>query len=135
MAEGALLSDVEEHTEIQIEEDGVCRGNNLNGERVEVSVDSIASMNSGVLAEYYESPDEHFVAFLKERDKKEMESFIPTVVDDLIKGGRRIVRRWKLPSWFGVTYPQDKEMVVESLTKLIAEGIYRQSMAESACLC
>ena len=32
--------------------------------------------------------------------------------------------------WFGVTYKEDKEFVVESFRRLIAEGVYGEKLYE-----
>ena len=31
-------------------------------------------------------------------------------------------------NWFGVTYKEDKPIVVESFRKLIADGVYREEL-------
>ncbi len=131
VANELLLSDVEEHEKIQVEEDGVCRGNNLLGERVAVSVESITSMNFwGFSKNIMNHLNDHFVAFLKERGTEmKSECYIPTVVDALIKGGKADCQVLETSSsWFGVTCPQDKEMVVKSLNELIAAGDYPESL-------
>jgi len=48
------------------------------------------------------------------------EYYIPAVLDELIKSNK--ITCSVLPnnsSWFGVTYPQDKPQVVDSIKKLI----------------
>ncbi|SHI89446.1 MobA-like NTP transferase domain-containing protein [Rubritalea squalenifaciens DSM 18772] len=125
--ENGFLKDVEEHTEIQVEEDGVCRGENLAGDRVEVSVDSIASMNFwGFPPSIMKDLEEHFIAFLKERGTEmKSECYIPTVVDEMLKSGKADCNILETSSsWFGVTYPEDKEMCVNSIRTLIDQGEY-----------
>lgn len=122
-----FLKDVEEHLEIAVESDGVCRGENLAGDRVELSVNSIASMNFwGFPASIMKDLEEHFIAFLKERGTEmKSESFIPTDVDAMLQSGRADCNILETSSsWFGVTYPQDKDMCVASLTKLVEQGEY-----------
>jgi hypothetical protein len=50
---------------------------------------------------------------------------LPTIVDGLIKSGKAEVKLLESKDkWFGVTYKEDKEVVVESFKKLIADGVY-----------
>ncbi len=125
--ENGLLKGVEECTEIQIEEDGVCRGENLAGERVEISTDAIASMNFwGFTPSIIAHLQSHFTEFLKQRgEEMKSECYIPTVVDELIENGTADCRILETSSsWFGVTYPDDKAAVVASIKKLVDNGEY-----------
>lgn len=59
------------------------------------------------------------------------ECYLPTAVDQLIREKELQVR--VLPSssdWFGVTYPQDRPLVVESIRKLIKQGVYPERLWE-----
>jgi len=129
--ENGFLIDVEEHTEIQIDGDGTCRGNNLTSQRVDISPDAIVSMNFwGFTPKLMLHLEEHFINFLKERGSEmKSECYIPTVVDDLIKAGLADCKALKTSSsWFGVTYPDDKQVCVESLEALISKGAYPRQL-------
>ena len=94
---------------------------------IEISADSPVSMNFwGFTQSYFVQLEEHFIAFLKEKGSElKSECYIPTVVDDLI--GKNIADCAVLEtsaSWFGVTYPDDKPHVVESIAALIQKGTY-----------
>ncbi len=122
-----LLITVEEHTQILIEKDGICRGQNLAGNRVELSPTAIASMNfwgfSGTLMGHLE---EHFTEFLKNHGTElTSECYIPTVVDNLLTNGKAECNILETTSsWFGVTYPQDKEACVKSIKTLVESEEY-----------
>jgi choline kinase len=122
-----FLDTVEEHTGILIEEDGICRGENLAGKRVELSPAAIASMNfwgfSGSLMGHLES---HFIEFLKlHGTEMTSECYIPTVVDNLLSTEKADCNILETSSsWFGVTYPDDKNRCVASIKKLIESGEY-----------
>jgi len=122
-----FLNAVEEHTEIQIDADGVCRGNNLLGERVELSKSAIASMNFwGFSVSIMDHLQSHFVNFLKQRGTEmKSECYIPTVVDELLAADKADCNILETSSsWFGVTYPQDKDACVASIQKLVENGEY-----------
>lgn len=36
--------------------------------------------------------------------------------------------------WFGVTYKEDKELVVQSFKKLIEDGVYREELYSDLCV-
>ncbi len=122
-----FLNKVEEHLDIELEPDGACRGENLAGDRVELPVDSIASMNFwGFPPNIMKDLEKNFTQFLKERGTEmKSECYIPTDVDTMIKSGKADCNILETSSlWFGVTYPQDKDMCVASITKLVEQGEY-----------
>jgi len=122
-----FLNDVEEHTEIAKEDDQQCRGLNLAGDKVDITATATASMNFwGFTPNLMNHLNEHFIAFLKERGGElKSECYIPTVVDSLIKAGKADCKILETSSsWFGVTYPEDKPLVVKSIQQLINDGVY-----------
>ena len=57
------------------------------------------------------------------------EYLLPSLIGELLRNGSYTVK--VLPTqdkWFGVTYKEDKPMVVESFRKLIEEGVYREEL-------
>ncbi len=122
-----FLDSVEEYTKIMKEEDGVCRGNNLTGQRKEVDPEELVSMNFWLFpAEFIGQVGAHFAHFMSERGSElKSECYIPTAVDELIRSGVadcRVIRT--TASWLGVTYPSDKPVVVASIAKLVQQGVY-----------
>jgi UTP-glucose-1-phosphate uridylyltransferase len=70
----------------------------------------------------------HFelVKFLQAHGTEEKsEMLIPTVVNTLVDEGRVTCQVLRTPSsWFGVTYKEDRPIVIESVRQLIAKGEY-----------
>lgn len=125
--ERALLADVEEVVEIARGDDGVVRGTRLDGSTTEVSDASPVSMNFwGFTRGFFDQIEEHFTEFLREKGgEMKSECYIPTVVDDLIrKDVADCVVLETSANWFGVTYPDDKPHVVESIAQLVEDGTY-----------
>ena len=57
------------------------------------------------------------------------EYLLPTIINNCIKSGKGSVQ--VLPThdkWFGVTYKEDKPVVVESIRQLIADGVYPEKL-------
>ena len=125
--EMGFLTNVEEYLNIEREDDGHVRGNALDGKRHVVPAGSLVSMNFWAFGPaFFEQLEEAFTRFMIESgDQMKSECYIPTVVDHLIHGGHAQCPVLRTTSqWFGVTYPDDKPFVVESIAKLIAEGAY-----------
>lgn len=57
------------------------------------------------------------------------EFLIPTEVDVLIKNNEAKVKLLHTDAkWFGVTYKEDKPVVVESIRKLVDAGLYPEKL-------
>jgi len=121
------LQSVEEYTQIGLDPDGSLRGNNLSSERVEISKDAVVSMNFwGFTPAIFEPLEARFEAFLQARGQEaKSEYYLPSLVDSLIQEGAVDCPVLQTESpWFGVTYPEDKARVVESIRKLTEDGVY-----------
>ena len=125
--ENDYLTDVMETYEIKKTEDGAeSQGNKIN-------VNSHVSMNMwGLTPEFVGLLEEGFVEFfenIKGDEAKELkgEYLLPIYIDE--KKGKVSVKLLETQDkWFGVTYKEDKPVVVESFAKLIADGVYRKDL-------
>ncbi len=127
-----FLDSVEEYTKIKMEEDGVCRGDSLSGERNPVDPEELVSMNFWVFpASFINRIEEHFGTFIAEHGQElKSECYIPTVVDELIHNGQADCRVIETTAnWLGVTYPSDKPAVVESIAQLVQSGVYPANLS------
>jgi UTP-glucose-1-phosphate uridylyltransferase len=125
-APDSTLMEVVERTKIEKTDSGA-KFTDENGKTVALSGQEIVSMNMwGFAPSIFPHLEKQFVLFLERKiSDSKAEFFIPTVVGDLIASGKARVK--VLPStdrWFGVTYREDKPVVVENLKKLIASGVY-----------
>ncbi len=90
-----------------------------------------ASMNIwGFKPTVFATLEKRFVDFLeKEISKPKSEMFIPSVVFDLISDGEASVKVLEADSpWFGVTYKEDKPLVVNKIRNLIDAGEYPEKL-------
>ncbi|SCP96697.1 nucleotidyltransferase family protein [Anaerobium acetethylicum] len=103
-----------------------------DGKQEPIDSDSYVSMNMwGLTPEFFDILESGFVKFLSKLSAEDLkaEYLLPTIIDSLIKSGEASVRVLDTnDSWFGVTYKEDKESVVESFKKLIAEGVYKEKL-------
>ena len=57
------------------------------------------------------------------------EYLLPTHIGGLLRAGKYTVKVLETKDkWFGVTYKEDKEAVVQSFKKLIEDGVYREEL-------
>ncbi len=128
--ESQMLTDIVETKNIFKTENGAAVIS--DEERYEVSADSLVSMNMwGLQPSFFEILEKGFVEFLGEHvaDYDKVEYLLPTIVGDLLKEKRADVKVLKShDQWFGVTYKEDKEFVVESIHRLIEQKIYPEKL-------
>ena len=77
-----------------------------------------------------------FPAFLEkglQENPMKCEYFLPTVVSDLLGEERATVAVLKsADKWYGVTYKEDKPVVVEAIQKMKDAGLYPKHLWEEA---
>ncbi|PTL27621.1 nucleotidyltransferase [Lachnospiraceae bacterium oral taxon 096] len=98
----------------------------------DVTRDQYVSMNMwGFPPAFLKELESEFPKFLdglKEGDLKS-EYLLPAVIDHCIKTKKASVKVLRTDDkWFGVTYKEDKEMVVDSIKELIARGVYPEHL-------
>jgi len=124
------LKTVVERTKIEKQGDGA-RYATEDGGWVALRGDERVSMNMwGFTPSLFEPLEQLFREFLEQRGADlKAEYFIPTVVDRLIRDGSATATVLESDErWFGVTYPQDKPVVVENVRRLIGQGVYPESL-------
>ena len=103
-----------------------------DGTKRPIDVESLVSMNMWAFTpEFINRLETGFVEFLAAGNAKEMkaEYLLPTVIGDMLKAGTATVKVLKTTDkWFGVTYKEDKDYVIESFKKLIADGVYAEKL-------
>jgi len=124
------LINIEEHTKIYFENNKIISIGKDN-QKFELSENAPVSMNlMGFTPSAFNYFRYYFNEFI-ENNKNSLtaELYLPEVVSKIIKSGSAKVR--VLPSnekWFGVTYKEDKEIVVENIKQMIKNGIYPKKL-------
>ncbi len=122
-----ILTHVEEHQNIQAEPDGVIRGNNYSGQKVELDGKALCSMNMwGFTPDYFDLSEAIFHDFLKENiGALKAEFYIPYAIDCMIRSHAADTELLSTPSrWFGVTFKEDRPGVVAKFKELVDKGVY-----------
>lgn len=103
-------------------------GAEVNGETLDP--ESLVSMNFWCYpAEFMEILKDKFPVFLTNmKDPLKDEYLLPIIADHMLKEGREFAVLPTDDRWFGVTYKEDKPLVVESFRKLLEDGVYREDL-------
>ena len=120
------LTDVVERTAIE-NKNGHVVYQDENGQDVEIPFETPVSMNMwGFTPEYFAYAEEAFKAFLTENAQElKAEFYIPTLVNDMINSGKATCKVLDTTAkWFGVTYAEDRQMVVDKIQALVDAGVY-----------
>lgn len=115
-------------TEIEAEADGVI-----------LDPESYVSMNmwgfpakEGCVPEYLNILKKGFKEFFEidvPANPLKAEYLLPIHIGGLLRNGKCTVKVLETKDkWFGVTYKEDKELVVNSFKKLIADGVYKEDL-------
>lgn len=128
--ENNKLADVTETFEIEVK-DGVLHAVDEKGEKRDISLDDVVSMNMwGLTPKFFNILEEGFPVFLRNMTNElKNEYLLPTSIDEAIKKGQVSVEVLKShDKWFGVTYKEDKDIVVKSIRALVDAGVYPEEI-------
>lgn len=130
-AEG-FLTGIDERTHIEKRGAGAAFTEDEGKTWTELSMDSTVSMNMwGFSQSILKEQESGFVEFLKNNLPKnplKAEYFLPFAVDGLLSEGKASVQVLNSQDkWYGVTYKEDKEMVVKAISELKKQGLYPEN--------
>lgn len=127
--EGNLV-DIKETKSIQKKGESAVSGDK-EGEETLIDLNSPVSMNMwGFTPGLLPKLETGFVSFLKTEGKElKTEYLLPEEVGRLIKKGEASVKVLSTnDKWFGVTYKEDKPVVMDSIRELVKKGIYPEKL-------
>ena len=134
--EAGELIGINERTRIEKRDGGIAYTED-NGETwVSLSPDNLVSMNMwGFSASILKELQERFPAFLEKGIKAnplKCEYFLPEVVSNLLKEDKATVAVLSsTDKWYGVTYKEDKPVVVAAIKKMKEDGKYPEKLWEA----
>lgn len=103
-----------------------------DGTTKELDVKNPVSMNMwGLTPAFLDTLEEGFCKFLAGLGEKDIkkEYLLPELIDQLIKSGRAQVDVLDThDTWFGVTYQEDKETVIQAFKNLVQNGVYPEKL-------
>ncbi len=124
------LAVVEEHTNVR-KVDGRIMGAGLDGVEHVIGAQAFTSMNMwGFTRDYMTRSEELFRKFLDSNiNEMKAEFYVPSVVSSMINSGEAKVKILSSPDkWFGVTYKEDRPIVVAKLKEMSDNGLYESPL-------
>ncbi|HNM32597.1 MAG TPA: NTP transferase domain-containing protein [Chitinophagales bacterium] len=126
------LISITEMTQIDMH-NGKLQNENSDGSFTDIPINSYASMNFwGFTCFLFDELETQWKAFYeKNRNEPKAEFLIPTVVSTMMKAGKVEVQL--LPDgrdWCGVTYSEEKDLVIAALRNKINQGIYPSDLSK-----
>ena len=133
MNEAGELVSVTERTRIEKKGDGAAYTEDDGATWTALPKNSIVSMNMwGFTASFLKEIKDGFEGFLEEglRDNPmKCEYYLPAVVSSLLAQNKATVAVLKsVDKWYGITYKEDKPMVVEAIRGLKKQGLYPEKL-------
>ena len=128
--ENGNLSDITEHTKIMRLENGQTAYFE-NDEWTDIDENSIVSMNCwGLPKDFFASAEKGFCRFLESGgDEMKKEYYLPVAVKEYLSESGKNARVLKTNAkWYGVTYKEDRQTVVDYINKSIEDGIYPKEL-------
>ena len=129
--ENQMLTHIEETFAIEKQGD-IAVAKNGAGEPVELSLTTPVSMNLwGCTADFLDTLEARFTEFLGgiAGNETKAEFLLPEVVGSMIREKKAEVKvLTSNDRWFGVTYHEDKELVVRSFRELYEKGQYPEQL-------
>jgi hypothetical protein len=124
--QNGYLTSVVERTAIE-KTDGDIQFIDENGKKVVLNENTPVSMNVwGLTPDYFDYSEEYFKEFLRSNiNNLKSEYFIPLMINELVTKGIAKVKVLDTASkWFGVTYADDRQGVVDKIKALVDTGEY-----------
>lgn len=129
-AEGNLIK-VTETYEIRWK-DGVLCGQDDKKNPVILQENQYVSMNMwGLQPEFLEELEHGFKTFLSELEDGDIkaEYLLPKIIDKLLQNKQAVVKLLETKDkWFGVTYKEDKQSVMDAIHSLVERGVYQKTL-------
>ncbi len=124
------LKSVVELTKVERDGNGA-KDTDPSGKVTHLTGDELVSMNMwGFTPAVFSQLRERFRAFL-ERSGNDLksENYVPSTVNELVSSGEAKVKVLRTnDAWFGVTYREDRQRVVDSIAALVKKGKYPEKL-------
>ena len=133
--ENHYLVGIHERTHIEKRPEGAAYTEDEGKTWTEIPEGSTVSMNiRGFTASILRELRDRFPLFLEKNlqsNPMKCEYFLPSVVGELLAEDKAIVEVLKsMDKWYGVTYKEDKPVVVDAIRKLKESGLYPEKLLE-----
>ncbi len=135
MDENGFLTGIRERTHIEKRGNGAAYLEEDGKTYTELPPETTVSMNMwGFSNSILDELQARFPVFLEKglaSDPLKCEYFLPSVIEELLEERKATVQVCKSPDqWYGVTYREDKPVVVEAVRRMKQEGLYPEKFLD-----
>lgn len=126
------LRSITENTKIYYRDNQII--SELDGKEIQMTGKEWVSMNLfGFSPKAFEEFDIYWDNFKKTSlNLPKAEALLPVAASDIIRDGRGKIKVFTSEeNWFGMTYPEDKQIVKDEISKKIASGYYPEKLWEN----
>lgn len=123
------LDSIVENTKISYEVNGIV--SELNDKKIALTGDEWVSMNLfGFTPKAFEGFHEYWENFKKEGlFTEKQEALLPVAASDIVKSGKGKIKFFtSTENWFGMTYPEDREIVKQEIINKIKANYYPEKL-------
>lgn len=130
VSDDGMLLGIKEHTKIRMQGEGAQSLDPDTNEYEPLSPELTVSMNMWCFKpSFFDDVERSFIRFLKNEvagNPLKSEHYLPTAVAEMIAADRGSVKVFKsADKWFGVTYKEDRQAVVNAVSELKKQGKYK----------
>ena len=127
--ENGLLQSITERTHIEKRDQGIAFTEDSGATWTPLAQDAVVSMNLwGFTPGFTAALEKDFLRFFQEdvpKNPEKAEFFLPFVVNDLLARNKaQVTVLSSADKWYGVTYKEDKETVMEAIRAMTERGEY-----------
>ena len=127
--ENGLLQSITERTHIEKRDQGIAFTEDNGATWTPLAQDAVVSMNLwGFTPGFTAALEKDFLRFFQEdvpKNPEKAEFFLPFVVNDLLARNKaQVTVLFSADKWYGVTYKEDKETVMEAIRAMTERGEY-----------
>lgn len=129
--ENGNLKSIEENLKIYYENDKII--SEMNNQKIQMTGKEWVSMNLfGFSVKAFEQFNEYWADFIKNNvEAPKTEALLPVAASNIIKNKQGIIKMYtSSENWFGMTYPEDREIVKSEIDKKIKSGYYPEKIWE-----
>ncbi|MCK5135942.1 MAG: nucleotidyltransferase [Bacteroidales bacterium] len=125
-----FLKRIVERTKIFLQDGGIVYEEEDGSVHSLDQMDTVSMNLFGFTPDFFGHIEDNFKIFIQDNlENPKAELFIPVVVDNLINSGTaRMTVLQTSESWFGVTYQEDKPIVLKTIRALVDAGVYPGSL-------
>ena len=127
--ENGLLQSITERTHIEKRDQGIAFTEDNGATWTPLAQDAVVSMNLwGFTPGFTAALEKDFLRFFQEdvpKNPLKAEFYLPFVVNDLLEENKaKVTVLSSADKWYGVTYKEDKETVVNAIHDMTEQGVY-----------